>query len=284
MLGTVKPGLALERRFKMARPMRKGIDYYPLDVNFLSDLKVRKIIQACGPNSIAIIMLLLGTIYGDEGYFMRWDEDVCFLITEAFGVKQMYVEETLKKCLQVGFFEKNLFDRYHILTSRGVQKRFFEITKRRKNFHVDQRYLLVNVTETGVIATETPVNVTEMGVNVCNGTQSKVKESKDVDIDVVIYNKLNSLLKTKVTKETINKLKGFDLERLVEEVGRSTWLQEKANLNISNRQFFIEILRGSYRDFSGKGSKKNGFHNFSGSSADFTAEELEELAKKKRGM
>lgn len=91
----------------MARPMRKGIDYYPLDVNFLSDLKVRKIIQACGPNSIAIIMLLLGTIYGDEGYFMRWDEDVCFLITEAFGVKQMYVEETLKKCLQVGFFEKN---------------------------------------------------------------------------------------------------------------------------------------------------------------------------------
>lgn len=268
----------------MARPMRKGIDYYPLDVNFLSDLKVRKIIQACGPNSIAIIMLLLGTIYGDEGYFMRWDEDVCFLITEAFGVKQMYVEETLKKCLQVGFFEKNLFDRYHILTSRGIQKRFFEITKRRKNFHVDQRYLLVNVTETGVIATETPVNVTETGVNVCNGTQSKVKESKDVDIDVVIYNKLNSLLKTKVTKETINKLKGFDLERLVEEVGRSTWLQEKANLNISNRQFFIEILRGSYRDFSGKGSKKNGFHNFSGSSADFTAEELEELAKKKRGM
>ena len=79
----------------MARPISKGISYFPLDVDFMQNLKIRKVIQACGPNSIAIIMLLLGNIYGDEGYFMRWDEDVCFLITEALGVKDVYTLETV---------------------------------------------------------------------------------------------------------------------------------------------------------------------------------------------
>ncbi len=162
----------------MARPISKGISYYPLDVDFMQNLKIRKVIQACGPNSIAIIMLLLGNIYGDEGYYMRWDEDVCFLITEALGVKDMYAREVVKKCLQVDLFDENLFNKYKIITSRGIQSRFFEITKRRKNDHVIREYLLVNVAETNVNVAETNVNVNNNEVNASKSTQSKVKESK----------------------------------------------------------------------------------------------------------
>ena len=162
----------------MARPISKGISYYPLDVNFMQNLKIRKVIQACGPNSIAIIMLLLGNIYGDEGYYMRWDEDVCFLITEAVGVKDMYAREVVKKCLQVDLFDENLFNEYKIITSKGIQSRFFEITKRRKNNHVINEYLLVNVAETNVNVAETNVNANNNEVNASKSTQSKVKESK----------------------------------------------------------------------------------------------------------
>lgn len=175
----------------MARPISKGISYFPLDVDFMQNLKIRKVIQACGPNSIAIIMLLLGNIYGDEGYFMRWDEDVCFLITEALGVKDVYTLETVKKCLQVGLFDENLFNKYRIITSKGIQSRYFEITKRRRKVEVINQYLLVNVAETNdvcpvdVNVAETLVNVAETNVNVNNNeviarksTQSKVKESK----------------------------------------------------------------------------------------------------------
>lgn len=175
----------------MARPISKGISYFPLDVDFMQNLKIRKVIQACGPNSIAIIMLLLGNIYGDEGYFMRWDEDVCFLITEALGVKDVYTLETVKKCLQVGLFDENLFNKYRIITSKGIQSRYFEITKRRRKVEVINQYLLVNVAETNDICpvdvnvAETLVNVAETNVNVNNNeviarksTQSKVKESK----------------------------------------------------------------------------------------------------------
>lgn len=31
------------------RPTKQGIDYFPLDVGFFSDVKVRKIARACGP-------------------------------------------------------------------------------------------------------------------------------------------------------------------------------------------------------------------------------------------
>ena len=162
----------------MARPISKGISYYPLDVDFMQNLKIRKVIQACGPNSIAIIMLLLGNIYGDEGYYMRWDEDVCFLITEALGVKDMYAREVVKKCLQVELFDENLFNEYKIITSKGIQSRFFEITKRRKNNHVIREYLLVNVAETDINVAETNVNANNNEVNASKSTQSKVKESK----------------------------------------------------------------------------------------------------------
>ena len=162
----------------MARPLSRGIEYYPLDVDFLNDLKIKKIMKSCGPNSIAIIILLLGNIYGDEGYFMKWDEDVCFLVADAVGAKEVYVKEVLKKCLQVDLFSSELFEKYKIITSKGIQKRFFEITKRRKRDNLINEYLLVNVTETGVNVTETIVTEAETGVIVSKSTQSKVKESK----------------------------------------------------------------------------------------------------------
>lgn len=191
----------------MARPISKGISYFPLDVDFMQNLKIRKVIQACGPNSIAIIMLLLGNIYGDEGYYMRWDEDVCFLITEALGVKDVYTLETVKKCLQVGLFDENLFNKYKIITSKGIQSRYFEITKRRRKVEVINQYLLVNVAETNdvrpvdVNVAETLVNVAETNVNVNNNeviarksTQSKEKKSK-VNIYTTNTNSDNSLYK-----------------------------------------------------------------------------------------
>ena len=38
----------------MARPKAKGVEYFPLDVGFLSDLKIRKIMLSCGASSTDI--------------------------------------------------------------------------------------------------------------------------------------------------------------------------------------------------------------------------------------
>lgn len=270
----------------MARPLSRGIEYYPLDVDFLNDLKIKKIMKSCGPNSIAIIILLLGNIYKDEGYFMKWDEDVCFLVADAVGAKEVYVKEVLKKCLQVDLFSSELFEKYKIITSKGIQKRFFEITKRRKRENLINEYLLVNVTETGVNVAETPITVTETGVIVSKSTQSKVKESKvkksiKGDINNKLISRLNSLLKIPVQSNFLTKINSnIDVEKLIEELSKSKWVCNNYNLNTANNSFLVKLCNGEYRDF--KRSNSNKFNNFKGITDSYSAEELEEVAMRKQ--
>lgn len=270
----------------MARPLSRGIEYYPLDVDFLNDLKIKKIMKSCGPNSIAIIILLLGNIYGDEGYFMKWDEDVCFLVADAVGAKEVYVKEVLKKCLQVDLFSSELFEKYKIITSKGIQKRFFEITKRRKRENLIDDYLLVNVTETGVIVAETPITVAETGVIVSKSTQSKVKESKvkksiEGDINNKLISRINSLLKIPVQSNFLTKINSnIDVEKLIDELSKSKWVCNNYNLNTANNSFLVKLCNGEYRDFKRPSSNK--FKNFKGITDSYSAEELEDVAMKKQ--
>ncbi|MDU4045478.1 MAG: DUF4373 domain-containing protein [Peptoniphilus harei] len=270
----------------MARPLSRGIEYYPLDVDFLNDLKIKKIMKSCGPNSIAIIILLLGNIYGDEGYFMKWDEDVCFLVADEVGAKEVYVKEVLKKCLQVDLFSNELFEKYKIITSKGIQKRFFEITKRRKRDNLIDDYLLVNVTETGVIVAETIVTEAETGVIVSKSTQSKVKESKvkksiEGDINNKLISRLNSLLKIPVHSNFLTKINSnIDVEKLIDELSKSKWVCENHNLNKANNSFLVKLCNGDYRDYKRPNSNK--FNNFKGITDSYSAEELEDVAMKKQ--
>lgn len=270
----------------MARPLSRGIEYYPLDVDFMNDIKIRKIMKSCGPNSIAIIILLLGNIYGDEGYFMKWDEDVCFLVADAVGAKEVYIKEVLKKCLQVDLFSSELFEKFKIITSKGIQKRFFEITKRRRRENLINEYLLVNVTETGVNVTETIVTEAETGVIVSKSTQSKVKESKvkksiKGDINNKLISRLNSLLKVPVHPNFLTKINSnIDVEKLIEELSKSKWVCENHNLNKANNSFLVKLCNGDYRDYKKPNSNK--FNNFQGITDSFSAEELEDVAMKKQ--
>lgn len=270
----------------MVRPLSRGIEYYPLDVDFLNDLKIKKIMKSCGPNSIAIIILLLGNIYKDEGYFMKWDEDVCFLVADAVGAKEVYVKEVLKKCLQVDLFSSELFEKYKIITSKGIQKRFFEITKRRKRENLIDDYLLVNVTETGVIVAETPITVAETGVIVSKSTQSKVEESKvkksiEGDINNKLISRINSLLKIPVQSNFLTKINSnIDVEKLIDELSKSKWVCNNYNLNTANNSFLVKLCNGEYRDFKRPNSNK--FKNFKGITDSYSAEELEEVAMRKQ--
>lgn len=124
------------------RPIKQGIDYFPFDVNFYSDVKVRKISKACGPNSVAVIISLLCNIYREKGYYILWDDDLPFFIADEVGVSEGCVHEVIKKALQVGFFDVDKYSAHGILTSAGIQKRFFEITKRRTDIETNTEYLI----------------------------------------------------------------------------------------------------------------------------------------------
>lgn len=162
----------------MARPTAKGVEYFPLNVNFINDLKVRKLLLSCGAEAIAVLIYLLSTIYKDEGYYVEIHEDEIDLIALDVNVTPEFVLEVINKACEVRFFDVNLYNNFNILTSKGIQERYLKITERRKNSVVITQFNLINVYNNSVNVNNNPVNVDNNPVNVYKSTQSKVKESK----------------------------------------------------------------------------------------------------------
>ena len=149
------------------RPTKQGIDYFPMDVGFFTDVKIRKISRACGSQSTSILICLLCNIYKDEGYYILWDEDLPFVIADTVGVSEGAVKEVLIKSLQVGFFDQELYEKYKILTSSGIQKRFLLATYQRKETTIIPEYL--------INCANNSINCTNNSINHSDNEQSKSK-------------------------------------------------------------------------------------------------------------
>ena len=157
----------------MARPKAKGVEYFPLDVGFLSDLKIRKIMLSHGPASIAVLIYIFAAIYKDEGYFMSIKDDEISLIALDTNLDADYVKQVINRACEVELFSFRIYDNFRILTSEGIQSRYLKITERRKSVKINADINLINA---DMMHTETRVNVAETRVNVYRNEQSKVKE------------------------------------------------------------------------------------------------------------
>lgn len=158
----------------MARPLKQGLEYFSFDTDFFSDVKIRRISRACGPASTSILICLLCNIYRDKGYYIAWDENLPFVVADTIGTTEGAVEEVIKKAIQVGFFDKELFDKYKILTSNGIQTRFKSAVSRREEIEYVVDYL-VSERKNDVIACKNEVIDDK-------STQSKVKVKRKKNI------------------------------------------------------------------------------------------------------
>ena len=115
----------------MARPQKIGLDYFPLDVNFYGDIKIRRLMRNNGGGKAAFVYItLLCKIY-ESGYYMAWDDDMSFMLSDITGFEEGMIRESIKSCLQFGLLDKDLFDSHAILTSKGIQSRYLSATRRR---------------------------------------------------------------------------------------------------------------------------------------------------------
>lgn len=154
----------------MARTINRGLEYYPINTNLFSDIKVRKLIKYQGGKSISIYVYLLCNIY-QNGYYIQWDDELPFLVSEPTGLDVAYVSEVIKCCLNVGLFSKEMFESERILTSKGIQERYDFICKQSRKKSSVVEYSLINVTLMNN-------NATVKTNNDSFSTQRKVKESK----------------------------------------------------------------------------------------------------------
>lgn len=153
----------------MARPEKRGLDYFPLDVDFMRNRKVRRINRMHGALGIIVIIELYGRIYHENGYYLSWDEDTCFDIYEELNTENPeQIQAIVESCLQVGLFHAELYETQHVLTSNGVQRRYKACCGRRGYVRISPELNLIECPqeEKEVKPTEAPVQAPEKTVEV----------------------------------------------------------------------------------------------------------------------
>ena len=176
----------------MARPARKGLDYFPLDVGFLRDKKVRLLWTEFGASSVLFVLYVLSRVYAEDGYFLKWDKDEALIAADEIRESPQYISEVLQGCLSRSLFDERVFQVFGVLTSAGIQRRYLRSCEKRDDIEICSEYWLLNVDDkkdvpTGIRAKLTffevsggknPVNSPGNPVNSPGNPKSKVKESK----------------------------------------------------------------------------------------------------------
>jgi hypothetical protein len=119
----------------MTRPIKQGVDYFPLDVDIDVDDKFTLVEAQHGLEGFALVIKLFMKIY-KNGYYYSWAEKERLLFLRRTGVKKKLLDGVVSSCVKWGIFDKGKFRKYKILTSKGIQKRYFEIVKRRTEIEV----------------------------------------------------------------------------------------------------------------------------------------------------
>lgn len=127
----------------MARPYKEGLDYFSIDVDIVNDDKIKLIKAKHGLVGFAIVVLLLTKIY-KEGYYYPWSEDEIYLFADEARVDINTVTAIVNDCINRGFFNQELYNKYGILTSRGIQKRYLHGCTRRKKLVLIREYFIAD--------------------------------------------------------------------------------------------------------------------------------------------
>ena len=155
---------------------KSGIDYFPLDV--VLDAKFELIEAEFGLTGFGVVVHLLQEIYGKAGYYIEWTEEVALLFARKVGLGGSVVSEIVEASIRRGMFDKEKYDKYRVLTSKGIQTRYFEAVSRRKVLEVDYNILLVDVAQILTNVDIQAKNVNILSKNADISEQSKVEKSR----------------------------------------------------------------------------------------------------------
>ena len=130
----------------MAGKPKQGIEYAGWSVTmFDSDDKIDLLLDACGWDGFGIYFYLCTRAFGGDGYYYKWGFASCASTARRMGggIGSNTVKETVGHCLRIGLFDKGLFDRWGILTSRGIQRSYWRVLANRRSKVVYREYWLL---------------------------------------------------------------------------------------------------------------------------------------------
>lgn len=162
----------------MSRIKKRGLDYFPMNTDFVHDRLVRRILKREGDAALAVLLQAFCSIYSGEGYYVPagglfYDD----LADSLYQQEASDVERIIRLAVECGLFDAALFNEHCILTSADIQRQFLFITKRRSSSPIDARYNLLE--EEAVTADATDEDVAHTGINVTEKGQTETFQSEN---------------------------------------------------------------------------------------------------------
>lgn len=170
------------------RPTKAGLDYFELDCHM--EEKVRLIQAEFGLKGFAVVVKLYQKIYGGYGYYCEWTDDSLLLFMSENGLpsdNKNLISEIVSACIRRNIFSEHLFNKFSILTSEGVQKRYLNATSKRERIELKKEYLLISVPENSINVVINSISDGRNSINDGRNSQrkedkSRVEESKGKEI------------------------------------------------------------------------------------------------------
>lgn len=278
---------------------KEGLDFVPLDCQL--DEKFELIEAEFGLKGFAVIVKLFQRIYGGHGYYCEWNDDIAFLFASRNGlsndgVNNNLIHEIVSASIRRGIFDKDIFAKYSVLTSKGIQKRYVDATGRRKNVSLEKRYLLLSddILGENVNILSKNVNISNENVNISEQVKEEKlsKESKEVLCKAdasALFEKLwkrypNKKGKGQVSSSAKKRLLEVGEEEMIRAIERyekelekdKDWRKPQNGSTFFNSGY-VDYLDANYVPSNNKLQKQMGtkFNNFQQRDYDF-----DELAKK----
>lgn len=134
----------------MPRPLKKGFDYFPFDVDFFSDRKVKILRARFGADGLTVYLYLLCEIY-KNGFYTKLDKDFEFIIADDLNMSEEKIRQIIAFLSERSLLDGTLLGSDTVLTSAGIQKRWQEMVKGRASKtppEIERRYWLLTEAET----------------------------------------------------------------------------------------------------------------------------------------
>ena len=134
----------------MARPFKKGLSYFPLDVKFFDDPKIQELIMEVGYLGIVVYLRILTLVY-QEGYYLEISvQSLARLIFRDIRGQNLTkvdrVIEVIYRIAECELIDSNLVAK-GIITSSSIEKQWLISTARRRNIDKSKYWLLTQEEE-----------------------------------------------------------------------------------------------------------------------------------------
>jgi len=129
------------------RPYKQGLDYFFMDTTIEDDEKIQALEAVHPCNGFKIFVKLLCRIYKTHGYFIMFTPKQLKLYSNSINVDINSLNDVVNSCIEEQLFNKELFEKYKILTSKSIQSRFLQSTKRRDGPKIIKDFCLLSKEE-----------------------------------------------------------------------------------------------------------------------------------------